>query len=176
MSTQAFVACGWGVSRVGYVMIAFGISNAIAAALAGGASKIIGRNKILLFALIVHGALMLWMRQWIAVANDFIAYCSMAAIWGLVDGIWLVIINCELKALEHSFHFRTFISFNNSSIFSSNEAYYGILFTGNEEAAFSNFRLFEASGSVIAYSLSPMLHTDTKIVSIFVLMIIGSIG
>lgn len=55
-------------------------------------------------------------------------------------------------------------------------AYYGILFPGNEEAAFSNFRLFEASGSVIAYILSPMLCTDTKIIAIFVLMIIGSIG
>lgn len=92
---QAFVACGWGISRVGYVMIAFGIANAVAAGLSGAVSKIIGRNKILLFALIVHGALLLWMRQWTAVANDVFAYSSMAAIWGLVDGIWLVIINCK---------------------------------------------------------------------------------
>lgn len=75
-------------------MIAFGIANAVAAALAGGVSKIIGRNKLLVFSFFSHGALMIWMYQWTAVANDAIAYGSMAAIWGLVDGIWLVIINC----------------------------------------------------------------------------------
>lgn len=76
-------------------MIAFGIANAVAAAFAGIVSKTIGRNKLLALSFIVHGALMLWMHQWVAVANDSIAYCTMAAIWGLVDGIWLVIINCK---------------------------------------------------------------------------------
>lgn len=55
-------------------------------------------------------------------------------------------------------------------------AYYGILFRGREEAAFSNFRLFESCGSVITYSLSPMLCTATKIKAIFALMIIGMSG
>lgn len=55
-------------------------------------------------------------------------------------------------------------------------AYYGILFRGQEEAAFSNFRLFESCGSVITYSLSPMLCASTKIEAVFALMIIGIIG
>lgn len=93
---QAFVSCGWGIPRVGYVMISFGIANSVAAGFAGVVSKIIGRNKLLAFSFIVHGALIIWMRQWTAVANDSFAYCSMAAIWGLVDGIWLVIVNCKL--------------------------------------------------------------------------------
>lgn len=56
------------------------------------------------------------------------------------------------------------------------EAFYGILFVGNEEAAFSNFRLFEATGSVITYMLSPMFCTHTKLVILIVLMTVGIIG
>lgn len=88
------MACGWGISRIGYVMIWFGIANAIAAALAGAVAKVVGRNKILLLTLIVHCCLIVWMKQWTAVPNDFLSYCSMAAIWGLLDGTWLVTINC----------------------------------------------------------------------------------
>lgn len=55
-------------------------------------------------------------------------------------------------------------------------AYYGILFPGSEEAAFSNFRMFEATGSVIAYSISPVLCTGTKLWMLAVLMFIGMAG
>lgn len=55
-------------------------------------------------------------------------------------------------------------------------AYYGILFRGREEAAFSNFRLFESCGSVVMYSLSPKLCAATKIEAIFGLMIVGMVG
>lgn len=55
-------------------------------------------------------------------------------------------------------------------------AYYGILFRGQEEAAFSNFRLFESCGSVITYTLSPMLCASTKIEAVFALMIVGIVG
>lgn len=67
------------------------------------------------------------------------------------------------------------ISINLTS-FQSISAYYGILFRGKEEAAFSNFRLFESCGSVIAYSLSPIFCADTKLNAIFALMIVGIVG
>lgn len=95
IDTQAFVACGWGISRIGYVMIGFGLANAIAAALATAISKVVGRTPILVCTLILHGSLLIWMYEWVAVANDFVAYFSMAFVWGLADGIWLVLVNCE---------------------------------------------------------------------------------
>lgn len=55
-------------------------------------------------------------------------------------------------------------------------AFYGILFPGSEEAAFSNFRLFEATGSVIAYVLSPMLCTGTKLTLLLGLLVVGMTG
>lgn len=76
-------------------MICFGLANTIAAGVASALAKLVGRNKILTLTLVLHGTLLMWMRQWVAVPNDYIAYCSMAAVWGLLDGTWLVIINCK---------------------------------------------------------------------------------
>lgn len=78
-------------------MICFGLANTVAAALASAVAKHVGRNKILALTLILHSTLLMWMRQWVAVPNDFMSYCSMAALWGLLDGTWLVIINCNNK-------------------------------------------------------------------------------
>lgn len=86
-------------------MICFGLANTIAAALASAVAKVVGRNKILMLTLVLHGTLLMWMRQWVAVPNDFVAYCSMAAIWGLLDGTWLVIINCKCCVCFLSLHF-----------------------------------------------------------------------
>ncbi len=55
-------------------------------------------------------------------------------------------------------------------------AYYGVLFPGKEEAAFSNFRFFEAIGSVLTYVLNPMLCTGTMLWILLALMIVGMIG
>lgn len=76
-------------------MICFGVANTIAAALAASVAKLIGRNKILAITLFLHAVLLVWMHQWTAVPNDYIAYGAMAAMWGLLDGTWLVIINCK---------------------------------------------------------------------------------
>lgn len=61
-------------------------------------------------------------------------------------------------------------------LFPISKAFYGILFVGNEEAAFSNFRLFEAIGSVITYMFSPMFCTSTKLIILVVLMSVGILG
>lgn len=77
-------------------MICFGLANTIAAAVASALAKLIGRNKILALTLVLHATLLIYMHEWVAKPNDLIAYCSMAAVWGFLDGTWLVIINCKL--------------------------------------------------------------------------------
>lgn len=76
-------------------MICFGLANTIAAAMLHTVAKLVGRNKILAATLVLHAALLIYMHEWVAVPNDLISYCSMAALWGLLDGTWLVIINCK---------------------------------------------------------------------------------
>lgn len=84
-------------------MICFGIANTIAAAASSMVAKLVGRNKILGITLVLHAALLMYMHEWTAVPNDLISYCSMAAVWGLLDGTWLVIINCMLNAYSSIF-------------------------------------------------------------------------
>lgn len=55
-------------------------------------------------------------------------------------------------------------------------ALYGILFPGKEEAAYSNFRLWESTGSVITYIYSPYLCIDVKLYLLLCLLIIGACG
>lgn len=52
-------------------------------------------------------------------------------------------------------------------------AYYGILFPGREEAAFSNFRLWESVGYIIAYVISPYLRTSSKTYLLIASMVVG---
>lgn len=95
--TAAFVACGWGISNIGYAMICFGVVNAIGSALAGALTKLTGQFVVLLGNTFVHVSLIVWMVNWDPVAGDSLTLCVMAAIWGLVDGIWLVQINGESR-------------------------------------------------------------------------------
>lgn len=52
----------------------------------------------------------------------------------------------------------------------------GLLFPGKEEAAFSNFRLWESTGSVITYVYSPYLCTEIKLYILIGILCFGMIG
>ncbi|XP_055598607.1 UNC93-like protein [Uranotaenia lowii] len=145
--TASFVACGIGISKIGYAMISFGLANAVAAAVTPYITKTIGRFPMILGTAVFHVVLIVFMLTWKPTDQDY-AYPIIAACWGLADGVWLI----QINALS------------------------GILFPGNEEAAFSNFRLWEATGSVIMYATSPFLSTFTKLVCIVCIMLIGTVG
>ncbi|XP_055591536.1 UNC93-like protein [Uranotaenia lowii] len=145
--TASFVACGIGISKIGYAMISFGLANAVAAAVTPYITKTIGRFPMILGTAVFHVVLIVFMLTWKATDQDYV-YPIIAACWGLADGVWLI----QINALS------------------------GILFPGNEEAAFSNFRLWEATGSVLMYATSPFLSTFTKLVCIVCIMLIGTVG
>lgn len=52
----------------------------------------------------------------------------------------------------------------------------GILFPGREEASYSNFRLWESTGSVITYAYNPYLCTNLKLYLLLGLLFIGIAG
>lgn len=52
----------------------------------------------------------------------------------------------------------------------------GILFPGEEEAAYSNFRLWESTGSAITYVYNPYLCTNVKLYLLLGLLLIGVSG
>jgi hypothetical protein len=55
-------------------------------------------------------------------------------------------------------------------------AYCGILFPSREEAAYSNFRLWESLGFIIAYAYSTYLCITVKVYILISLMVIGMAG
>ncbi|XP_076253185.1 UNC93-like protein isoform X2 [Rhynchophorus ferrugineus] len=145
---SAFVSCGWGISNIGFVMICFGVCNGLAAIFIGGIIKITGRTPVICLALSLHVALIVTLLVWRPSEQAKLTFFIIAGLWGFCDAIWLVQIN----------------------------SLYGILFPGKEEASYSNFRLWESTGSVITYAYSPYLCIDVKLYLLLGLLIIGAIG
>ncbi|XP_026327506.1 UNC93-like protein [Hyposmocoma kahamanoa] len=146
--TQAFVGCAYGISNIGFVMICFGVFNALAAPIAGAVVKLTGRYPVMITALILNLCLLTCLLLWRPSPDQWLVYYSLAAVWGTADAVWLV----QVNALS------------------------GILFPGNEEAAYSNFRLWEATGSVFAYATAPYLCVRTRIYILLGLLLVGFTG
>ncbi|XP_067633467.1 UNC93-like protein [Eurosta solidaginis] len=146
--TRSFVACGWGISKIGFAMICFGVANAIAAGIAGALVEKLGRITLFIACALINASLFIYMFMYEAREGDYVMYCAFAAIWGICDGVWLVVVN----------------------------AFYGILFPNHLIAGYSNFRLWESTGSVIGYIISSQLCTSTKLLILLFVLSVGSIG
>ncbi|XP_075978086.1 UNC93-like protein [Anticarsia gemmatalis] len=146
--TASFVSCAVGTGSVGYVMMTFGLSDAIGCLVTGYLAKLVGRLPLLIGALFVHGGVFITMLVWRPHPGDQYIMFIIAMLWGLCDSCWTVQIN----------------------------AYYGVLFRGKEEAAFSNYRLWEAFGYIISYVLSSYVRTRYKIYLLLCSLIVGVIG
>ncbi|XP_066997581.2 UNC93-like protein [Anabrus simplex] len=133
--TASFVSCAWGISNIGYVMICYGVFNSMSAILTGWLVKMTGRVPVILGASVLHVALFITLLCWKSHSDDRVIYFVISGLWGVCDGVWLPQIN----------------------------AVCGILFPNKEEAAYSNFRLWESLGYIIAYAYSSYLHTYVKL-------------
>ncbi|CAK1580490.1 unnamed protein product [Parnassius mnemosyne] len=143
--TAAFVSCAIGTGTVGFVMMTYGVADAIGCVVSGYLAKVTGRLPLLCTAAVIQTGLFVAILIWKPHHNEAYALYSIAVLWGLCDALWVVQIN----------------------------SYYGVLFPGREEAAFANFRLWESVGYIVAYLISPHLRTSTKTYVLIVLMIIG---
>ncbi|XP_049873721.1 UNC93-like protein [Pectinophora gossypiella] len=146
--TQAFVGCAYGISNIGFVMICFGVFNALAAPIAGSIVKLTGRYPVMITALLLNLCLLTALLLWRPNPEQWLIFYTLAAIWGIADAVWLV----QVNALS------------------------GILFPGDEEAAYSNFRLWEATGSVLSYASAPYLCVRTRLYILLGLLILGFSG
>lgn len=144
----AFVACGWGIENIGFVMICFGVCNAIASNSIGSLTKLLGRSAFIAFGFVLHMVLIFTLLVWQPGSTSKVTYFVISGLWGCCDAIWLV----QIHSLS------------------------GSLFVGKEEAAYSHFRLWESLGSAITYALSPYLCTSIKLYYISALLILGIAG
>lgn len=146
--TQAYVACALGVHQIGFVMICFGVVNALCSILFGSVMKYIGRLPIIILGAVVHFTLISVMLFWRPNPDNPLIFYAMSGLWGVGDAVWQTQIN----------------------------GLYGLLFRRNKEAAFSNYRLWESAGFVIAYAYATTLCTKMKLYILLAVLTLGCIG
>ncbi|CAF1588458.1 unnamed protein product, partial [Didymodactylos carnosus] len=132
--TQGFITCSVGIKYVGLIMICYGVCDALGSFTFGYIVKYIGRIPCIVFAAILNYALIITMLHWIPNVSQIWVLFVLAAMWGLADSVWQTQIN----------------------------ATYGILFSKHDEAAFSNFRLWESVGFVVAYIYTPRIRVRSS--------------
>lgn len=143
--TRSFVACSKGVNIVGYTMIWFGVTNAGGSYLFGIAAKHVGRVTCFLTAAFINYAVIAYMWTWDVSAQDGLVFYMIPAFWGVADAAWQTQVN----------------------------SLYGVLFRSNQEAAFSNFRLWESVGFAVSYGYSTSICTSTKLMLLVVYLTVG---
>eukprot|EP00118_Oscarella_pearsei_P018561 m.190587 g.190587 ORF g.190587 m.190587 type:complete len:440 (+) comp39435_c0_seq3:26-1345(+) len=115
--TKYFVTDCIGIKMVGYVMILFGVVNALVSFLSGKLAKFTGMMPIILSGAALNMCLILVLRLWHRSPNEATIF-AIAALWGIVDAI-----------------------FNTQTV-----ALFGTLFTDKQEAAFGSYRFWQSVG------------------------------
>jgi len=146
--TQAYVSCALGIHNVGYVMICFGVVNAICSVIFGSAMKFVGRVPIMVLGVLVHAILVVVLLFWRPHPDAPLVFFAISGLWGVGDAVWQTQVN----------------------------GIYGTLFRRNKEAAFSNYRLWESTGFVIAYAYSTHLCARMKLYVMLAVLIVGFAG
>ncbi|CAL4114148.1 unnamed protein product [Meganyctiphanes norvegica] len=146
--TAAYVSCGLGVHWVGYIMITYGVCDAICSVSFSPLVSMVGRVPIFTMGAVINICVIITLQHWMPHPDDFAIFFIIAGLWGISDAVWQTQIN----------------------------AFYGVIFPGASEAAFSNYRFWESLGYVIAFICSGILCIDSKIIILVFFLSTGMIG
>ncbi|XP_045611694.1 UNC93-like protein [Procambarus clarkii] len=146
--TAAYVSCGLGVHMVGYIMICYGVCDAVCSVSFSPLVKIVGRVPIFVMGFSINLSIIITLIYWSPNPEDLPVFYILAGLWGVSDAVWQTQIN----------------------------ALYGVIFPGESEAAFSNYRLWESIGFIIAYACSTVVCINTKITILLVFLVLGFVG
>ncbi|XP_045191368.1 protein unc-93 homolog A-like [Mercenaria mercenaria] len=133
--TKSFVACALGIEDIGFVMICYGVVDAICSFSFGRLVQFVGHTPFFLLAFLLHGGLQITFLLWKPNNEQVYLFYIFAALWGMGDAV----IQTQINAL------------------------YGMLWTKDSEAAFANYRLWESLGFIIAFACQNFLCTNVKI-------------
>lgn len=146
--TKAFVTCPLGIDTVGYVMVCYGIIDAACSIGFGPLVKKFGRMPLYLLGASINTSIAITILKWRPDPDQIVIFFVLSGLWGMADAIWQTQIN----------------------------AFYGVIFTKNEEAAFSNYRLWESVGFIIAFAISNKLCIDQKLYILLAILAVGISG
>ncbi|XP_066286421.1 protein unc-93 homolog A-like isoform X1 [Branchiostoma lanceolatum] len=143
--TQAFVGCTLGIHWIGWVMICFGVCDAISALLVGRLRKWIPRQVLFGTAAVLNLALMIEMLTVKPHPSLTVLFFVHAGLWGVADGIWQTQIN----------------------------SLYGVLFPGQQEVAFPMDGFWGAVSYTISFAYGGYLCADVKISILLALLVVS---
>ncbi|XP_004368834.1 protein unc-93 homolog A isoform X2 [Trichechus manatus latirostris] len=146
--TKSYVTCALGIHFVGYVMICFSATNALCSLLYGKLSQYTGRIAIYVLGALTHFCSIAALLLWKPYPDQLAVFFVFSALWGVADAVWQT----------------------------QNNALYGTLFEKNKEAAFANYRLWEALGFVIAFGYSTYLCVYTKLYILLGILIVTMVA
>jgi len=146
--TAAFVSCTIGVHNVGYVFITYGVFDALCSISFGAVIRYTGRLPIFIMGALINITVIIVFFQWTPSPHQAYAFFILAAMWGVADAVWQTQIN----------------------------ALYGVLFENDEEAAFSNYRLWESTGFIISFVLQTQVCVFTKLCVLVAVLSAGMLG
>lgn len=146
--TQAYVSCSWGIHRVGFVMITFGMADAAFSIVFGAVIRKLGRLVIFLLGACMNVGLIALCFLWMPTPDQAYTFFVIAGFWGLGDAVWQTQVN----------------------------ALYGVLFPDAEEAAFSNYRLWESLGFIVAFGTHKLLPIHSKLILLSAVLALGMAG
>ena len=152
------MTCAYGVENVGVVLITYGICDAFFSSAFGHAINYVGRMPIFLLGAAINFAVMAVLFTWPPNPDQGYVFFVMAGLWGVADAVWQTQINGNM--LKKNVFNCFWIIFVFSCL---NEALYGSLFEGKEEAGFSNYRMWESIGFMIAYMLQNNVRKTMRI-------------
>lgn len=147
-------------------MICFGVVNAICSVLFGSLMKYIGRFAIMVLGFLTHASLQIALLFWRPNPSSPLLFFIISGLWGVGDAVWQTQVNG--KSYKSSPHRLILIIFGSGL--------YGTLFRRNKEAAFSNYRLWESAGFVIAYAYSTHLCARMKLYVQLAVLCLGFVG
>jgi len=146
--TAGYVSCVLGVHNVGWVLITYGVFDAVCSVSFGAIIKHTGRVPIFLLGAGINLIVVIIFFEWSPHSDQAYVFFILAAMWGMSDAVWQTQIN----------------------------ALYGVLFENDEEAAFSNYRLWESSGFILAFILQNLVCISTKLWFVLIILLSGMLG
>ena len=146
---QGFVTCPYGLATLGKVMMTYGAANALISISSSFVTKRSGRMPVFIFGALINAGALAAMLAWTPTVKTLPVVYTLAVLWGVSDGIWQAQIN----------------------------ALYGVLFANNEEAAFSNYKLWESLGGLFGFATNAAgVCIFTKIITTIVFLGLGMMG
>ncbi|CAF3229206.1 unnamed protein product [Rotaria socialis] len=146
--SKGFISCVLNAKYVGLILMVYGICDSIGSFAFGQLVKLVGRWPCFAFAAIINYALIITMLVWHPSQDQIAVLFVLAALWGVTDAIWQTQIN----------------------------AFYGVIFTENREAAFSNYRLWESTGFAFFYIITPYIRVRLVLIILAIFLSFGIVG